>query len=289
MNELNYVLITAARNEEDYIEKTIQSVIKQTTTPSKWIIVSDGSTDKTDHIVGYYAKNTKFINFVRNTGDKIRNFGSQVRAIRKGYKILKNTAYDFIGNLDADVSFDDKYFENILAEFKKNKKLGLAGGFVYEKYKGVFISRKYNSIDSVAHAVQLFRQRCFVQIGGYVELPYGGADWIAEVTARMNGWQVRSFPELHVYHHRHTGTSDGKLRGMLRQGMMDYSVGSNPLFELIKCMRRWGDRPIILACMFQYFGYLNGFMQQKERLVSKEFVKYLRNEQKRRLIEAMKI
>ena len=38
-----YVIITAARNEEAYIENTIQSVISQTALPLKWIIVSDGS------------------------------------------------------------------------------------------------------------------------------------------------------------------------------------------------------------------------------------------------------
>jgi len=50
MNNL-YVLITAARNEEAYIEKTIKSVISQTILPKKWVIVSDGSTDRTDEIV----------------------------------------------------------------------------------------------------------------------------------------------------------------------------------------------------------------------------------------------
>lgn len=38
----DYVLITAAHNEEDFIEKTIQSVISQTHAPLTWIIVNDG-------------------------------------------------------------------------------------------------------------------------------------------------------------------------------------------------------------------------------------------------------
>ena len=45
---LPYVLITPARNEADFIEKTIQSVIAQTVLPLRWVIVSDGSTDDTD-------------------------------------------------------------------------------------------------------------------------------------------------------------------------------------------------------------------------------------------------
>jgi len=49
-----YVLITPARNEEAFIEKTLQSVIKQTILPAKWVIVNDGSTDATSSIVRPY-------------------------------------------------------------------------------------------------------------------------------------------------------------------------------------------------------------------------------------------
>ena len=60
-----YILITAARNEENLIENTIKSVISQSIKPAKWIIVSDNSTDRTDIIVEGYAKthriNTGFI------------------------------------------------------------------------------------------------------------------------------------------------------------------------------------------------------------------------------------
>ena len=46
-HSISYVLITPARNEETFIETTIQSVIKQTILPVKWVIVNDGSTDAT--------------------------------------------------------------------------------------------------------------------------------------------------------------------------------------------------------------------------------------------------
>jgi len=46
-----YVLITAARDEETNIQKTIESVVAQTIKPKKWIIVSDESTDRTEEIV----------------------------------------------------------------------------------------------------------------------------------------------------------------------------------------------------------------------------------------------
>lgn len=52
----NYILITAAKNEDAYIERTIiVSVINQTLLPENWIIISDGSTDNTDDIIKRYA------------------------------------------------------------------------------------------------------------------------------------------------------------------------------------------------------------------------------------------
>ena len=47
VKDIKYVLITPARNEDEYIGKTIEAVIAQTIKPEKWVIISDGSTDKT--------------------------------------------------------------------------------------------------------------------------------------------------------------------------------------------------------------------------------------------------
>src|SRR5262245_14547831 len=60
-----YVLVTAARNEAEYIELTIQSVVAQTLRPVKWMIVSDGSTDATDEIVEKWAAANPWIELVK--------------------------------------------------------------------------------------------------------------------------------------------------------------------------------------------------------------------------------
>ena len=50
-----YVLITAAFNEEAHIERTIQAILTQNLLPKHWIIVSDGSIDRTDEIIKQYS------------------------------------------------------------------------------------------------------------------------------------------------------------------------------------------------------------------------------------------
>ena len=112
-----YVLITAARNEQAYIERTIQSIISQTVLPVQWVIVSDGSTDRTDEIVNKYIQGYDFIELLRIMGDSRRNFVSQVRTFKAGCKQLKDVDYEFIGNLDTGIYFNDTCHNN---EIKRN-------------------------------------------------------------------------------------------------------------------------------------------------------------------------
>ncbi|MFX0199832.1 MAG: glycosyltransferase, partial [Candidatus Hodarchaeota archaeon] len=175
MQKNSYVLITPARNEQDYIQKTIESVVSQTILPEKWVIVSDGSTDHTDEIVSHYAAKHDFIQFIRVSEHIQRNFWSKVHAFNAGYEQIKNTEYKFLGNLDADVSFNSNYYENVLLRFQTNPKLGIAGGIILELLNGQYVNQKL-SLNSVAGAIQLFRRECYQDIGGYIPLTYGGVD-----------------------------------------------------------------------------------------------------------------
>ena len=274
-----YVIVTAAYNEEKLIEQVLDSVVRQTVLPLKWIIVSDGSTDRTDSIVSMYAEQYPFIHLLRLQQAHKRNFGAQVHAITQGFMQLKNLSYEYVGNLDADVSFESNYFAEVLRRFESDPQLGLGGGFITEEQCGVFRNRKRNTIDSVAHAVQLFRRECFDAIGGYLPLRYGGPDWHAGVAARMKGWHVRSFPELSVRHHRPTGTADTWQRDCFRQGCMDFSLGSHPLFEVVKCFRRILDRPKVMGTIIRLSGFGWCYWTGQQREVSDEFMEFLRREQ----------
>ena len=274
-----YVLITSARNEDKFIPKTLHSVVSQLHLPLKWVIVSDGSTDNTDNIVEHYAKKHSFIKLVKRRGDAHRNFRSQVDAINCGYESLTGLDYEYIGNLDADVSFSPTYYTILLERLAKRPHLGLAGGCIYEESEGTFIPRRGNSTSSVPHAVQLFRRSCFEKIGGYIPLKYGGPDWHAEVTARMYFWQVQSFTDLPVYHHKPTLTSEGILKGGFRQGKMDYSLGSSPLFEFFKCCARVCHRPYGLYAASRLLGFFSVYFSSEKIAVTYDFKKFLRHEQ----------
>jgi hypothetical protein len=283
-----YVLITAAMNEEAFIEHTIRAVMRQTVPPVKWVIVSDGSTDRTDAIVAGYARDLTYLQLVRREKGRSRSFDSQVDAINAGCVLLRNVAYDFIGNLDGDVSFDPDYFEVLLGRVAARDRLGLAGGWICERECGEFKPRRFNRATSVAHAVQMFRRQCFEDVGGYVPFKYGGPDWYACVMARLKGWDVTAFSDLLVRHHKPTLTAEGKLRGGMSQGLMDYSFGSSPYFEAFRCLTRT-RRPLgVSYAVCRFAGFVSGYVTRERRPVSEEFVRYLRKEEKARFVGALR-
>ncbi len=95
-----YVLITPARNEAAFIGQTIISVIQQTVLPLKWIIVSDGSADGTEEIVKSYVAKYGWIELLRFSGCKDRNFGTKVHAFNAGYAQVRTLKFDIVGNLE---------------------------------------------------------------------------------------------------------------------------------------------------------------------------------------------
>jgi len=279
-----YALLTAAYNEERYIERTIRSVVAQVLRPKIWVIVSDGSTDRTDEIVLRYAMKHSFIRLVRRERDHSQEFASKVFALRAGFQTLTLDSIQFIGHLDADVWLDPFYFRDLLTKFGADPELGIAGGwYLEERRKGVWQPRRVNDTRSIPGGIQMFRRECYEDIGDMLAIEYGGEDWYAEIRARMCLWRVRSFRELEVHHLRATGSRRSLLRYCYREGFMDFALGNHPLFEIVKLAKACATTPpYLLSALVRMLGFLVAHVHGK-RMVSPAFVAFLQSEQLDRL------
>lgn len=277
-----YVIVTPAWNEEQFIEKTIQSVISQNLLPLRWIIVSDGSTDRTDAIALSYAANHSWIEVIRMPEHRDRHFAAKVQAFNAGLARVKSLPYDVVVALDADISFDCDYFLFLLSKLAENPKLGLVGTPFAEN--GATYDFRFASLEHVSGACQVFRRECFENIGGYIPIKGGGIDLTAVLSARMKGWSTRSFPEKLCTHHREQGSaSKTGLAAIFVTGRKDYLLGADPVWQLLRAAYRIPQRPYVIGGLALLVGYLWPAVQRKPWTIPANIVSFRRQDQRARL------
>ena len=165
---MKYVLITPAHNEEAFIERTLASMVAQTRLPERWVIVDDGSTDRTAQIVEGYASRYPWIELFRMPERIDRSFAGKVHAFNAGLERARSLEFDVIGNLDADLSFDPEYLEFLIGKFAEDPRLGVAGT-PFTEDDGYDTARdSFEGENHVAGGCQLFRRQCFEKVGGYI-------------------------------------------------------------------------------------------------------------------------
>jgi len=279
---MKYVLITPAHNEEAFIEKTLASMVAQTQLPERWVIVDDGSTDRTAQIVEGYASRYQWIELFRMPERIDRSFAGKVHAFNAGLERVRSLEFDVIGNLDADLSFDSEYLRFLIGKFAEDRRLGVAGT-PFTEDDGYDTARdSFEGENHVAGGCQLFRRQCFEEVGGYIPNRGGGIDWIAVTTARMKGWKTRSFPEKRFHHYRSLGTA-GKSNwaASFSYGEKDYYLGGSPVWQLFRVAYRATKQPIEGFALLS--GYCWAAIRRIERPVSRELLRFHRREQMKRL------
>lgn len=280
---LKYVVITPARNEEAFVELTLKSMTCQTVLPGKWVIVSDGSTDRTDEIVSKYAARRPWIELVRMPERAERHFAGKVHAFNAGYAKVRDIEHDVVVSLDADITFEDDYFAFLLEKLSADRALGLVGT-PFRELSGETYDYRFVNIEHVSGACQVFRRECFEAVGGYTPVKGGSIDHIAVITARMKGWKTRTFTEKTCLHHRTMGTAGRSLlKSRFKLGMKDYAIGNHPMWEVFRTVRQMSMPPALMGGLALAAGYLWGTVRQVPRPVSPDLIAFVRREQMQRL------
>lgn len=285
LDEVRYVVISPVKNEAEFIELTLESMIHQNIRPSAWVIVNDGSTDGTEKIVQKYTQDYPWIKLINRTGEIVRRRGKGVvDTFYFGYETIDKD-FDFVVKLDGDVSFEPDYFESLIKEFLSDPSLGISGGGLYEKPDGkTWILN--TTEDHVRGATKVYRRACFEAIGGLK--PSMGWDGIDEWTALSKGWKVRSILGLKFMHYRYTGAATGYLKSFYEQGYGAYRMGYHPLFTIARGIRRMTDRPYIFGGFALMWAYFVAWIRQEEFLADLEVVQFIRKTQLQKLAGLLK-
>jgi poly-beta-1,6-N-acetyl-D-glucosamine synthase len=277
---IRYCIITAVRDEEQFIGDTIDSVLAQTVRPLEWIIVDDGSRDRTASIIASRARENPWIRSIRREDRGHRSKGGGVQAFLEAYALLGSRNWEYLVNLDGDITFAADYFEKCFDQFRKMPSLGIGGGTVCAKIGGHWQAEPSPAFH-VRGAAKIYRRECWNALGGL--WPGLGWDTIDEVKANQLGWKTQTFPGIQLLHHRLSGKMWGAWGFAVLDGEADYIVRYLPLFFCLKCVRHIFYSPFVIRSIGMVYGYLRGFVDGTPRVADREMVQYLHRQQLRRL------
>ncbi len=265
----DYVIVTPVKDEERFIERTIGSVLSQTVRPSHWVIVDDGSCDRTPAIIRKYTDHIDWISLVRIDRDSERRLGSaESHAFAKGYELIRKQPHSFVVKLDGDLLLPDDYFDQMLSRFRNNKRLGIASG-IYLENKNNRWREIYMPTYHAAGAAKMVRTECFNAIGGFLTSP--GWDTADEIKAWSKGWETTHFPDLQLYHLKAEGSAGGASRTSRLHGEVYYACGGGKVFFFLKILQRMLlGRPPVLGGISMLQGYLHAAFTRLPKLVTPE-------------------
>lgn len=281
------VIVSPVRDEEATLERTLRCMEAQTLAPVRWVVVDDGSTDKTPEILANAQARIPWLRVVQRANRGYRKVGGGViDAFWDGLASV-DIDYDFVSKMDVDLEFSPRYLEHIMGHFDRDPKLAAASGKVFRPEGDDFVE-EFMIDEMVAGQFKLYRRNVFEQIGGFVrEVMWDGIDFHK---ARMAGYRTASFhdPELRIIHLRLMGSSDRSVyRGRLRWGRGQWFMGSSLPYVVASGLLRTREKPYVVGGALIIAGYLQAAAKRAPRFEDPAFRKSLRQWQYQRLLKAL--
>lgn len=283
---MKYVIITPAKDEAEFISKTIESVINQTLKPVEWIIVDDYSKDATNEIVKSYALKHKMIKVIQTSDNRDRSGGSKVvDAFYNGLEVKETKDYDFLVKLDADLILPTDYFEKIAECFQQNPKIGLCGGYCINEVNGVF-EREVSASYHIRGAFKSVRRECFEAIGGFKRIWFW--DGVDEMEAMYKGWETKVL-EIPVIHLRPTTAVYNKREHAYKSGYESFKMGNTVLLALIRTGFKFFYKPYFIYGYYYLKGFIKAKLKNEDKYFDDDFNSFTRNFHYRRILNMKRL
>lgn len=258
----------------------ISSMVAQTHLPQRWIVIDDGSADATPKLLDDAANRHQWIEPHHLPRNRVRAAGGE-SVIMQFLPRQEWDKWDYVLRLDADLSFAPDFIASLLAEFRRDERLGIAGPVLLESGRRGWQEINVPSFH-VRGAAKMYSGQCFSAIGG---LQSGlGWDSVDELHAMMLGFHSRHFREIKAYHHRPQGSAGSLSSARWAAGRAAYRAGYSTLFMFVRATAHLLRPPYLLGAAVMLAGYFEGFVRREPRAASPELVRFVRQQQLRRLL-----
>jgi hypothetical protein len=276
---LTYSVITPVRNEEANLPRLAGCLQAQTARPSEWVIVDTGSQDQTYEVAARIASADAEMTVLSLADSQLEGESVVVKAFRIGVEALHDSV-DVVVKLDADVSFDTRYFESLLDRFAAEPSLGIASGTCLEQSNGSWRPRHVTGSHAWG-ASRAYRASCLADVSPLEERT--GWDGIDAFKARSRGWRSETLDDLVFHHHRPEGRRDGRWAGWRARGRAAHYMGYRPTFLGLRALHHSRKDPFALAMVF---GWAGAALRREPRYPDRAAVDLLRREQRLRELPA---
>jgi len=283
---MSYILVTPAKNEEEFLPIAAESVIHQTQLPILWLIVDDGSTDGTPKIIEKLISSYPWIISIRLPAHPRDLFYHYSFVCKEGFDYLirycsKNAIkYEYIGLLDADTELEPSYLEKLIIAFRNDSTLGIASGTIDDKVNGKIIRNTEGYLPRGTG--RLWTKKCFEESEGYkVE---AAAHSISNVKAILRGYTIKKFDNIIAVQQRKTRSAEGLWKTYQKDGWLAYYLNKHPVLVLLNCIHHTFSKPYYIGVPY-FLGYFSAVIRREKKIGDVEIRNYYWND---RLREVMK-
>jgi glycosyltransferase involved in cell wall biosynthesis len=283
MGMKEYILVTPCKNEEESLPALAESVVNQTIKPRVWVIVDDGSTDKTPEILQKLTSKHHWIRTLR-LKEKPRDLGVHVSHVyRTGFDYATNCCknegleFNYVCSVDADIILDDNYFELLICESENNQSLGVCSGYIGNIIDGKTIWIDFRD-DLPSGGARLWNKKCFEDTGGY--LLTCSPDSVSNVKAKIRGWETRQFEHVRAVSTRAYAGAEGQWKGYKKMGSNHYFIGCGPLYAVLKGSTLMYSRNNYFKTgvgIAYITGYFREYLKKAPRINDREVLAYYGN------------
>lgn len=193
-------VIMPVYNGEEFLKEAIESILAQTLIDFEFIIINDGSTDKSKIIIESYDDK------------RIIHIEQENKGLSKTLNIgVSHSNGEFIARMDQDdVSISSRFMNQYLF-FKRHANISvLSGAFSCIDKNGKYLGRSFsvthpylikkkllNSGCVVCHPCVMMRRKDFLDVGGYSEIIGGRfTDYHLWVKFIKNGFKIQNMSKV---------------------------------------------------------------------------------------------
>jgi glycosyltransferase involved in cell wall biosynthesis len=162
-------VVTSVYNGEAYLEECVNSILNQTFQDFEYIILNNGSTDRTAEILDRYADPRLRIVHQENLGI--------VNSLNKGVSLCRT---ELIARLDADDYVRPHWLEKHFEFMSQNQDVVLCSSRFQELVNGKLYPQSFPFLENdpeirkslcfmnpIAHSLSIVRKQSVLQVGGY--------------------------------------------------------------------------------------------------------------------------